>query len=133
MDPNNPSFVHDAEHSVFGTFDETTAWRLVPFKHGLSLFGFEDIAGNPVPVPDNVMLRCLDKALTDLMPHGSRQAPKIGEQFVVQRGASYDLALTTSSGVVLRTLFHINNKQYHEVRAWVPDSKLRVVRSDKVK
>lgn len=63
---------------------------------------------------------CLDPTLIGLTPRGKCQAPKTGEQFVLQRGASYELTLTTSGGALLWQLFHMNNKQYHKVKAWSP-------------
>lgn len=131
---NEPTtLVHDREHAVFGTFDDTTAWRLAPIGQGLSFFRFEDIAGDTVPIPDNISMIRLDAS--GYMPHPltGQFAPRIGHQYVLQQGCSYTLAETTLGGNARQSLINITNKQYHEVTEHrTSEQQIKMVRSERV-
>lgn len=119
-------FNHDGKRSLFGVYDEKTAWRMVSIGQGLALFRFEDIGGTTVPIPRDISMRCLEATL--LEPYAHTEAPKIGEQYLLREGASYDLVAVTTEGRRMRSLLNITKKQYHQVSPHDTTCKVRAVR-----
>lgn len=75
-------------------------------------------------------MRCLEAS--SIMAYAYSEVPKIGQQYLLRVGHSYDLTALTSQGDPKRSLLNITNKQHHEVRPWDSDSKIKVVRSEKM-
>lgn len=118
-------FTHDGKSSLFGTWDETTAWRMDSIGQGMAVFGFEDIGGDTVPIPAHVSMRCLEATPDE--PFKQTEAPKIGEHYLLREGVSYDLVMMSRLGNSMRSLLNITKKQHHEVRSRDPTSKVKVV------
>ena len=126
-----PPFVHDREHAVIGTYNDTTAWRLAPIGQGLSLFRFEDIAGDTVPIPDDISMIRLDASGNIPHPLCGHFAPRVRHQFVLQQGVSYTLTETACGGNAQHSLLNITTKQYHEVTKWASHP-VKIIRSERV-
>lgn len=123
-------FTHDGKQSLFGTYDDKTAWRMTSIGQGLALFGFEDIGGSPVPIPPNVSMRCLEPTLID--PFAHTEAPTLKEQYLLREGASYELVAISTEMRRMNSLLTITKKQYHEVSPHdARISKVRAVRLER--
>lgn len=103
-------FDHEEGRPLTGVYDATTAWRMSPIGQGLALFGFEDIAGRLVEIPEGLQMTIAGGRNTYWDRRSGSVAPLIGRQWVLQEGCSYDLM-----GTGLRTLLTINARRCQRV------------------